>query len=233
MTAPLVVLAFFSVVVAWGWPVWDASASQLEHTLHHAQHHGVKADFGHVVTGEHAEQFPEAAAKPERQNVREQAHKLHDQAGLMALGVVLLGIVFAMATYFYRALDPAEGKEQFPKVHAFLVNKWYFDAVYSVLLVRPAMIVARAFRAFDLKVIDGLLHGVARGTVRASKADGKFDNGFIDGLVNLVGRVTHAAGASLRNLQTGYLRSYVLFLVLGAVAAFLLLSYFVAMAAPG
>jgi NADH-quinone oxidoreductase subunit L len=230
MTAPLVVLAFFSVVVAWGWPLWDASASQLEHTMHHSQHPSVMADFGHVLTGEHAETFPEVAAKVEHRNERHQAHRLHDVAGLMALGVVLLGIVFAMATYLYRALDPKEAKEQFPRLHAFLVNKWYFDEVYSVLIVRPAMVVARALRAFDLKVIDGVLHGVARGTVGVARADGRFDNGFIDYLVNLVGRVTHAAGASLRSWQTGYLRSYVLFLVLAAIGAFLLLSYFVATA---
>ena len=138
-----------------------------------------------------------------------------------------------MATYFYRALDPKEAKEQFPKVHAFLVNKWYFDAVYSVLVVRPAMVVARALRAFDLKVIDGALHGVARGTVGVARADGRFDNGFIDYLVNLVGRVTHAVGASLRGWQTGYLRSYVLFLVLDAIAIFFLLTYFMTLAVAG
>ena len=48
MTVPLIVLAVCSVCVAWGWPICDAEASWLEHNVHHAQHHAVLADFGHV-----------------------------------------------------------------------------------------------------------------------------------------------------------------------------------------
>src|SRR5262249_18723034 len=49
MTVPLLVLAFFSVVVAWGWPPWDPEASWLEHQIHHAQPRSVEADFGVVL----------------------------------------------------------------------------------------------------------------------------------------------------------------------------------------
>ena len=49
MTAPLVALAVCSLAVAWGWPIWDAKASWLEHQLHHAQPNSVIADFGHVL----------------------------------------------------------------------------------------------------------------------------------------------------------------------------------------
>ncbi|MFO0842966.1 MAG: hypothetical protein U0797_11310 [Gemmataceae bacterium] len=170
---------------------------------------------------------------PRNLNTRHWAHELHDHAGFLALFMVAVGIVFAVLTYYSRVLDPAEAKEQFPKVHAFLQNKWYFDHLYSVLLVRPAIVVARAFRAFDLNCIDGLIHGVARGTVRAAKGNGRFDNGFIDWLVNLTGQVTYAVGTRLREVQTGFLRSYVLFLVLAAIGCFVVLSYFVAMATAG
>ncbi len=37
MTVPLIVLAVLSICVAWGWPIWDATESQLEHKLHHSQ----------------------------------------------------------------------------------------------------------------------------------------------------------------------------------------------------
>ena len=48
MAGPLIVLALFSVGLAWGWPVWDAEASALGHLLHKAapkllhpaEHHG-------------------------------------------------------------------------------------------------------------------------------------------------------------------------------------------------
>ena len=64
--------------------------------------------------------------------------------------------------------------------------------------------------------------------MRLSKWDGQFDRGIVDGLVNLIGRrrLRHAA-PGCANVQTGYLRSYVLFLVLAAVGIFVVLSYFV------
>ncbi len=37
-------------------------------------------------------------------------------------------------------------KEQFPAVHAFLTHKWYFDELYSAMVVRPALVVAHWFR---------------------------------------------------------------------------------------
>jgi NADH-quinone oxidoreductase subunit L len=235
MTAPLVVLAVMSLAVAWGWPVWDATASELEHHLHHSQPSAVLADFGHVLDpgGAHGEDWPAVAAKEQKQAERHYAHQFHASAGMLALGMVALGIVFAALIYLYRTLDPDEAKEQFPRVHAFLMNKWYFDQLYSVALVRPALVVGRAFAAFDLRCIDGLIHAVARGTVAVAWVYGLFDQRFVDFLVNLVGRIAYGVGAWSRGLQTGYLRSYVLFLVLAAVGLFLLVSYFVSVATAG
>src|SRR5208282_4557071 len=48
MTVPLIVLAVFSVFVAWGLPPWLAQESALEHHLHHSQPLSVQADFGSV-----------------------------------------------------------------------------------------------------------------------------------------------------------------------------------------
>ena len=42
-------------------------------------------------------------------------------------------------------------------------------------------------------------------------------------MVNLLADVSYAIGAWLRNVQTGYLRSYVLFLALAAMAVWMLL----------
>src|SRR5262249_43321063 len=144
-----------------------------------------------------------------------------------------LGVVFAALVYLFRVLDPAEAKAQFPGVHRFLWHKWYFDELYSVILVRPALVVAQWCRSFDVGVIDRLVDGIARSTVRLSKLDGRFDLGIIDGLVNLIGSVVYACGAWLRNIQTGYIRSYVLFLVLAAVGIFFVLTYFVTLAVAG
>jgi NADH-quinone oxidoreductase subunit L len=234
MTAPLIVLAVCSVCVAWGWPIYDAEASWLEGNVHHAQHHAVLADFGNIGFTEseaHGEYW--VVAKRAEENERLYAHHNHHLAGNLALGLVTIGIVFAGLIYWKRVLDPAEAKEQFPRLHAFLMDKWRFDWLYSVMLVRPALVVGHWCKAFDLGVIDGIIHAVARGTVLLSKWNGIFDNGVIDGLANLIGNVIYDVGAGLRRVQTGFLRSYVLFLVLAAVGIFIVLSYLVRMAVAG
>jgi NADH-quinone oxidoreductase subunit L len=214
MTVPLVLLAVCSVAVAWGWPVWDAEASAMEnHVLHHAYPDYVENEFGVKVERVYARDY-------------------HELGGVLALGLAALGFVFATLIYYKRVLDPAEAKEQFPGVHRFLSHKWYFDELYSAVLVRPALAVAGWCRAFDARVIDGLVDWLGRFTVRLSSWNGSFDLGIIDGLVNLTGRVVAGVGGSLRRVQTGYLRSYVLFLVLAAVGIWAVLAFFVGLA-PG
>src|SRR5215469_3587734 len=178
MTVPLIVLAVCSVGVAWGWPVWKAEESWLQSNVHHALHHAVLADFGHIdfaVSERHGEYW--VVDKDEARNERLYAHHNHHLAGNLALGLVTIGLVFASLIYWKRVLDPAEAKEQFPQLHAFLMDKWRFDWLYSVMVVRPALVVGHWFKAFDLGVIDGILHFVARLAVRLSKWDGLFDNG--------------------------------------------------------
>jgi NADH-quinone oxidoreductase subunit L len=229
MTVPLVILAFFSVTAAWGWPPWDVEASWLEHQLHHGQPEAVIAEFGIVpevesdpATGKLL--WHSAPTRGPAGNARLQAHEYRVVAGNIVLGVAIMSFALAACIYYFNLLDPAEAKEQFPGVYSFLVNKWYFDAAYSALLVRPALAVANWCRAFDSKVIDGAVDGTAKVTVEVARGSGKFDNGIVDGLVNLVANTCYAVGAWLRNVQTGYLRSYVLFLVLAAVGIWLILS---------
>jgi NADH-quinone oxidoreductase subunit L len=231
MTMPLVVLAILSVCVAWEWPVPSLSESWLERQIHHAQPASVVADFGNVYEiGEEVGHYGVKARLTTDRNERLSAHELHEVAGNLALATVIIGLAFAFLIYFYRVFDPAESKEQFPAVHDFLTHKWYFDEVYSALFVRPALTIAHWFRIFDLAVIDGAIHGLARATVKVSDANGSFDRGFIDGIANLIARVCGGVGRWLRHVQTGYLRSYVLFLVLAVAGLFVLLSYFVSLA---
>src|SRR5439155_24705659 len=95
------------------------------------------------------------------------------------------------------------------------------------------MTVTNWYHAIEINMIDGTEDGAAKVTVQISRLDGRFDLGIIDGVLNLTGRVIYAVGGWLRTVQTGYIRSYVLFLVLAAIAIFAILSYFVAMAVAG
>ena len=230
MTGPLVVLAFFAVCVAWGWPHFatrfpflNAQASWLEHQLHHAQPLALQADFG--TTGTDPGPWLGKASTGPSERVQELEN--HHLAGDLAMGAMAIGLVFAFAVYYYRVLDPAEAPAQFPGVSRFLAHKWYFDELYSAILVRPAMAVAWWCRTIDVKAIDWLIDNLAFATVRVARGEGRFDNRVIDGLVNLTATVSYGVGGWFRRWQTGYLRSYVLFLVMAAVGIFVILSYFV------
>jgi NADH-quinone oxidoreductase subunit L len=218
MTVPLIILAFFSVVVAWGNPPWDPEKSFLEDQLHHAQPKAVVADFGNVIGQEMA-----LGARPEAQNARHLAHESHALAGGLAMGLVILAFIFATLVYYYRALEPTEVPAQFPALYRFLWHKWYFDEAYSVLLVRPAVRVAFWCRWFDTHVIDGIIHFLARFTIILSRESGRTDRNVVDGVANLIADVCQGVGNSLRRVQTGYLRSYVLFLILAAVGIWVFL----------
>jgi len=239
MTVPLIILAFFSVSIAWG-----PEEVALENTLHHAMPHAVMADFGvEPLVDSVIVRTPDGSkrreltwsggkTKPLSENSRHLAHEYHDLAGTMALGMGLAGILLAALLYYFRVLDPADSKEQFPGVYRLLASKWYFDELYSAILVRPALAVANWFRAFDTNVIDGVVDSTALATVKTSFWSGRFDNGIIDGLVNLTASVCFAIGAWLRRFQTGYIRSYILFLVLAAVAIWVIMSFLFGTGAP-
>jgi NADH-quinone oxidoreductase subunit L len=244
LTVPLVVLAFFSVTVAWGLPMWDPQESWLEKQLLEAQPRSVAADFG---TAPHAPD--KAAGKPKEEQaamhghnahdehaagtVLAKAHELHGVAGYLALGMVALGLVFAFALYYFRVLDPNEARQQFPGVYDFLVHKWYFDELYSAVLVRPGLAVANWARNFDTNVIDGFVHLTAKIGVFLSWISGLFDRYVVDGLANLLAAVSYGIGGWLRGFQTGYLRSYILFLVLAAVGIWVIMLFLLGTPAAG
>jgi NADH-quinone oxidoreductase subunit L len=238
MTGPLVVLAFFSIVVAWGWPPYDVQASYLEHLLHHEYPHQLTdlatADHPRVVAEQGNDAvLPALVAYQLDKNLYLSGLTLprpHELAGGLALAAALIGTALAFAVYYLKLLDPEQTRESFAGVYRFLWHKWYFDEFYSAAVVRPAAIVAGWCRGLDLRVIDGIINWLGRFTVKVSSWDGKFDLGVVDGLVNLTANVVFAVGAWLRVVQTGSIRNYVLFLALAAVAIFAVLSYVVALA---
>jgi NADH-quinone oxidoreductase subunit L len=145
---------------------------------------------------------------------------------LVAIGTSLAGFVLATLMYATGQLRPGEVRRQFPRTYWFLLNKWWFDELYDVLFVRPTLWLAGLAARTDRSWIDGIVDGSARWTRRFSAAwDAFADQRVVDGLVNRIASWTFAVGRSLRSVQTGRLRQYVMFLVLAAVALFVLISF--------
>jgi NADH-quinone oxidoreductase subunit L len=237
MTTPLIALAVLSVCVAWGWPLWDASASELEKLLSLSRPASVEADFGPIHAHHHDahdEKAPHIHAEElAAATANEFTHKYHSLAGYLALIMVLLGSSFSLATYYYHVLDPGESQDHFPGLHRFLWHKWYFDELYSAVVVRPGLAVSQWCAAFDRSVVDALVNLVGRSGVKTSVVSGQADRGIVDGFVNLLANVSFGIGTWLRNVQTGYLRSYILFLALAAMGLFVLFAAYVGAVATG
>jgi NADH-quinone oxidoreductase subunit L len=112
--------------------------------------------------------------------------------GLLVGGLIALtGIGAAYVAYVRRRGITLELRDRFPRVHDFLVNKWYFDELFEALFVRPVA----TFGAFGRAVIET-----------------RFVQGVVVG--GAVGLVRVGTGIA-RSIQTGYLRAYALLLVLG------------------
>jgi len=146
---------------------------------------------------------------------------------LLATASWVSGILLAAAFYWWGALKPDDVRRQFAPVYSALVNKWWFDELYDAIFVQPTMVLARVFASIDRRWIDGFLEWLAASCVRFARAwEYVADQSIVDGLVNLIASWTYSLGLSLRGLQTGQLRQYVLFIVIGAVAIFVLISFF-------
>ena len=95
-----------------------------------------------------------------------------------------------------------------------LVNKFYLDVLYEKVIVCSIKgPIARGVYWFNQNVIDGVINGTGRGTVRA----GRFvydvvDQKGIDTAFNGVAEVTGETGGLLRYLQSGRVQRYALFL---------------------
>ena len=110
----------------------------------------------------------------------------------LAIGaaISIVGIGIAYWLYILRPETPAMLIRRFGRLHTFLVNKWYFDELIDVLIVRPVLAIGRfADSFFERFVVDGLVIGTEE-TVRG------------------------ASGIAHR-VQNGFVRSYALLLVVG------------------
>lgn len=217
MTWPLIALSVFAATCAWSWGITSGSGEEGPLYRMLAFSETVPATERVTSVG------PVHVTLPSHQGHHSDVHAVHGQAGLLALLAAFAGSAFAYVMYGAGAINPADIRRQFPGAYDFLVDKWRFDVLYDVMFVRPVHVVSAWCAGFDKRVLDGILHASASVTVLFSKWDRLFDETMVDGLVNLVGNVTHSVGVSLRVVQTGRLRQYVMWIAVGVVVLFGLL----------
>ena len=216
MAWPLIALSILAASCAWGWGIGGGGEEGPLYKLLAFSETVPAAD--RVVS-----QGPVALTLPSHHGHHNDVHNFHARAGLLALIAAFAGSIFAYIMYGSRLINAADIRRQFPGVYDFLVDKWRFDVLYEAMFVRPVMIVSAWCAGFDKKVLDVILHTSASLTMVVSRWDRMFDEGMVDGLVNMVGSVTRSMGNSLRVVQTGRLRQYVMWIAVGVVVLFGLL----------
>jgi NADH-quinone oxidoreductase subunit L len=147
-------------------------------------------------------------------------------ATLIAFSTALAGIILATVFYGWRYLNAADVRDQFSPIYKFLLNKWWFDELYDLVFVRPTRVIAEVISSVDRNCIDWLIDNLARGTqVFAEIWDRIADRTIVDGFVNRFAAATYHTGLSLRKVQSGRLRQYVMLIAAGTVAAFVVASF--------
>jgi len=114
---------------------------------------------------------------------------------LVAISVAsgLIGILLAYIMYVLKPgmadafVSPIKG------IYTFVYNKWYVDELYDATVVTP--------------VVEGSRTVLWKGV----------DAGFIDGIVNGTADVARLIGGELRRIQSGNVRSYATWVLLGSV----------------
>jgi NADH-quinone oxidoreductase subunit L len=108
---------------------------------------------------------------------------------------MVVGFAGAYLAYIAKPDIPAKFVATFGALHNFVYRKWYFDEVYDALFVKPAFAFGRAFWKFgDIGTID------------------RFGP-------NGIAWVVERSSVAAKSLQSGYLYSYALIMLLGLVAA--------------
>jgi NADH-quinone oxidoreductase subunit L len=126
--------------------------------------------------------------------------ELHPSDALTTAGLLIgaaagvLGILLAYTIWVRRPGTSARMIERFPRVHALLVNQWYFDEILDRLFTRPTLWFGRWAQSwFERIVVQGAL---------------------VDGTTGLV----RAGSAAVRAAQSGLLRAYAALFVVGLTA---------------
>ena len=114
-------------------------------------------------------------------------HVMHDSHSVPAWVklspfVAMLGGL-AVSYWFYIANPnlPRELAERHHGAYRFLLNKWYFDELYGLIFVRPAMWLGSFFwKKGDGSVVDGAINGLAMGVIPwVTRLAGRGQSGYV------------------------------------------------------
>lgn len=141
----------------------------------------------------------------------------HISIMLISSLVAFSGIGLAYLMYVKRSISPQALGAKFKVLYTLLYNKWYFDEIYDALIIKPTLAFTNLLWSFDGGVIDWTVNAFGRFTLWLSVIKNWIDQHIVDGAVNGLGYTVWAAGALLRQFQTGKVQMYGFFIIFGIV----------------
>jgi NADH-quinone oxidoreductase subunit L len=138
------------------------------------------------------------------------------------ISLVVAGLGIGLGVLFYvksPALPDIWARRLRPLYNA-SYNKFWVDEFYGWAITRRVMDSARAVFAFDSRIVDGIVNGLATVSRGLSRVVGGVDKYFVDGIVNAIAAfINRLMSPLLRAAQTGFTQNYALVMVLGLMAA--------------
>jgi NADH-quinone oxidoreductase subunit L len=147
--------------------------------------------FKELFAGHGVEEFFRDSLKM-NPHIIEDMHQIPESIAFLPTLMMAVGFLVSWLFYIRRPYLPVELANQQPLLYQFLLNKWYFDELYDLILVRPTKWLGR----FLWKVGDGYI----------------IDGFGPDGVSARVLDVTR----NVVRLQTGYLYHYAFAMLIGA-----------------
>ncbi len=111
-------------------------------------------------------------------------------AAIIVLTMVALGLIVAWALYL-RPVDIAAVRARMGWLYEAMLHKFYVDELYERTVAMPGLLMSDGMAEFDARGIDGFVNGLGRGTYAMAQVG--------------------------RRVQTGFVRSYALAVLLGTL----------------
>jgi NADH-quinone oxidoreductase subunit L len=112
--------------------------------------------FKELFTGHHIETFFRESIRQSKEII-DAIHHVPAWVAWLPTVMMLIGLATAWHFYIRRPELPNELARQHDGLYRFLLNKWYFDELYDLVLVRPTLWIGRVFwKQGDGRLIDGL-----------------------------------------------------------------------------
>ena len=139
---------------------------------------------------------------------------------IISLVVAGIGMLLGGLFYVWRPALAGIWAQRLRPLYAASYNKYWVDEFYGWAVTRRTMDAARAVYAFDSKVVDGIVNGLATLSRLSSRIVGGIDKYFVDGLVNTIAAfIMRLMSPLFRAAQTGFTQNYALVMVLGLMVA--------------